>query len=567
MVIYQPDDTDTLRMGHVYRHPFGCRFGPYSDPPLLANERNMCALSATLRAKPHWWIKMQDPAIRAKWLEEAVGAPPPYGEIFLTRDEVLYVLKELEWYASRRDESTGIESSVYYRIWQSDSLVDGALRAELMKHVAVLEDVPDEAKDWHPGSDGQVLDLVHPSLYCIVYGRTFVYDSYDPRGQHVPPDLPRYAYDPETYVEVDHGWTEYFLSRRFSWLPTDFAISTDGSAKALGYINNLNPYTHDGMYPVIEKLVARFVPLWERVLAETRVENQPPCRVQTNEYEWVPKDSGGNNDGDAGNDQWWNHDNDVLRLPPVLTEFTPDIEPDPVNLKGRTLQVIIKLANIHLTPEKPRYPGGAWHVEGMINESIISTGLYYYDEENITQSSLAFRMAVNEPSYILQDDEDASQAIYGFGRHEPLNQVVGAVATTQGRCVAFPNYYQHQVQPFELTDASKPGHRKILALFLVDPSLSKPRPSTSSVPPQQPDVLRFVLRGVAADMPIDEHGLRPALGRLPVELLDLVAEQGDAVMMRAEAEAVRLELMDERRGMVMKNDEKMFAHEYNMCEH
>lgn len=30
------------------------------------------------------------------------------------------------------------------------------------------------------------------------------------------------------------------------------------------------------------------------------------------------------------------------------------------------LQVIIKLANIHLTPEKPEYPGGTWHVEGTL---------------------------------------------------------------------------------------------------------------------------------------------------------------------------------------------------------
>jgi len=30
------------------------------------------------------------------------------------------------------------------------------------------------------------------------------------------------------------------------------------------------------------------------------------------------------------------------------------------------LQVIVKLANIHLTPEKPEYEGGTWHVEGQL---------------------------------------------------------------------------------------------------------------------------------------------------------------------------------------------------------
>jgi hypothetical protein len=32
----------------------------------------------------------------------------------------------------------------------------------------------------------------------------------------------------------------------------------------------------------------------------------------------------------------------------------------------RGLQVIVKLANIHLTPEKPTYDGGTWHVEGQL---------------------------------------------------------------------------------------------------------------------------------------------------------------------------------------------------------
>ena len=33
---------------------------------------------------------------------------------------------------------------------------------------------------------------------------------------------------------------------------------------------------------------------------------------------------------------------------------------------GTGLQVIVKLANIHLTPEKPTYEGGTWHVEGQL---------------------------------------------------------------------------------------------------------------------------------------------------------------------------------------------------------
>jgi hypothetical protein len=46
--------------------------------------------------------------------------------------------------------------------------------------------------------------------------------------------------------------------------------------------------------------------------------------------------------------------------------------------------VIVKLANIILTPEKPQYKGGVWHVEGMNNEHIVSSGIYYYDAENVS---------------------------------------------------------------------------------------------------------------------------------------------------------------------------------------
>ena len=61
-------------------------------------------------------------------------------------------------------------------------------------------------------------------------------------------------------------------------------------------------------------------------------------------------------------------------LDKVGTQIWPDSKPDyngglnevkkAVDLREKTLQVIVKLANIVLTPEKPEYGGGTWHVEG-----------------------------------------------------------------------------------------------------------------------------------------------------------------------------------------------------------
>ena len=56
------------------------------------------------------------------------------------------------------------------------SLIAPSLKQSIRELAQKLEDVPDELKDWHPGSNGQVLDLVHPSLYCLHIGKSLTYD-------------------------------------------------------------------------------------------------------------------------------------------------------------------------------------------------------------------------------------------------------------------------------------------------------------------------------------------------------------------------------------------------------
>lgn len=61
------------------------------------------------------------------------------------------------------------------------------------------------------------------------------------------------------------------------------------------------------------------------------------------------------------------------------------------DFRDEGLQVIVKLSSIELTPEKPEYEGGNYHIEGMLNEHIAATALYYYDVENVTESRISFR--------------------------------------------------------------------------------------------------------------------------------------------------------------------------------
>ena len=45
---------------------------------------------------------------------------------------------------------------------KSDDLISEARRLDLSRAVRRLEDMPEVFEDSHPGSDAQVLDLVHP---------------------------------------------------------------------------------------------------------------------------------------------------------------------------------------------------------------------------------------------------------------------------------------------------------------------------------------------------------------------------------------------------------------------
>ncbi|KAG8741164.1 hypothetical protein FRC11_014943, partial [Ceratobasidium sp. 423] len=542
---------------------YGFTGGPPAKPLV---ELEMTRLSAELRRKPSWWSKCRDETILSKWRAEALAQAE-----LMDESHVDYVLKELDGYANLRDEASGAEVSCYDKIWQSDTLVPSSLKERLISGAAKLEDVPESEKDWHPRSNGQVLDLVHPSLYPIVYGRTLSYpeDSND-RSQTAlqvwlkPPTSgkPQSAYSWRTQEE-------YYVSKRFQWLPTDFDVSEDGkSVKSVSYVNNLHPLKHAELYKTIEELIVAYIPLFERVLTDSIPENKAIPERTHNDYSY-------NEDGyrpapdydDNGDEEEyhrlyreWEEGRPII-LPYIREDgYKPGLlEKRGIwySLGGRTIQVIVKLANIHLTPDKPKYGGGSWHVEGMKNEAIAASGIYYYDEENITQSRLAFRTAVAGPETYEQNDERGCKLTWGMGRDDPCVNELGSVITCQDRCIAFPNTYQHCVSPFELADKSKPGHRKIVALFLVDPAIH--RPSTTTIPPQQAE---WRASGISSN-PI----LKAAFDKLSPEIIGRIDSMVEGTMTRQEAEAYRLELMDERTAFVAKNDQEFFMAPFSLCEH
>ncbi|MFG3343541.1 DUF4246 domain-containing protein [Streptomyces sp. NPDC048018] len=481
--------------------------------PRTLRELQMMRCSAHIRAKPGWFEKMHDADIVARWTREAVAQG-------LTEAQVRYVLDELGYYAALRDAGTGVEVSAVDGVWQSDTLVDDELRARLREAVAVLEQVPEAERDWHPGSGGQVLDLVHPSLFCLV------------REASGGPE--------RAWRNPTNPYSKHEFSERFQWLPTDVDVSDDGEVAFRSYVNNVHPEAHRELAAVLPDLFARMRPLLENVLTDLR--HPRPLRIEADPYGWYdsrpeyPRKSSYSDAGayadavavwEEAQEDWWGNRRPVV---PDAPAFTPPALPDTsarVDLRGRGLQVIVKLATIHLTPDRPEYAGGSWHVEGMLNERIVSTGIYYWDSENISESRLSFRAALDDPDYE-QNDDDGMREVYGLEDEDALNQVLGSASTPAGRCLAFPNILQHRVDPFRLADPTRPGYRKILAFFLVDPS--ETIVSTSDVPPQQP-------------------------------------WSDTSTMTLEQAKDFREQLMQERKFFVDEHNEQLYEREFSLCEH
>jgi hypothetical protein len=429
--------------------------------------------------------------------------------------------------------------------------IDDALHAKLCSGAERLRAAG--PPDWHPESNEQVLDLLHPSLFPLISGLSRRLTT----TRRVPwSNLLTSSCDCEVVNFVspnDHGKKNkresYSFSKKYQWLPSDFVVANDGAVTIDSYINNLHPHVYADLYHTIGEVFRECIPLLECCLTDLR---QYPLMARHMDYspnddvfdrprfsdEPVTMEDFTDKDYWARYDAWCDWKEHCTWLSSEMVPYSRSKTPPPyVNLRGRTLKVIVKLANIVLTPENPYYDGGTWHVEGMGNESIVASAIYYYSQENVTQSKLAFREAVSEPDYE-QHDHNGVKLIYGLENGGTLNQELGEVTTNNGRILAFPNVFQHQVQSFTLVDKQRPGHRNILVFFLCDPA-AHVESSATILPLQR-----------------DWWGMEDSI--IPPNATTLTLD---------EAKDHREKLMTERTDFVDENSFALFERDFSLCEH
>jgi hypothetical protein len=123
-------------------------------------------------------------------------------------------------------------------VWMSTA--DPALQANINGLVDAFAAA--ETPDYHPGTNGIVRDLVHPSLYPLII-------------------------DPNTIDVMRRSrWRRQHERSRFQWLPTEIAIDANGSATFTSEINNLDSAKYPELKLALEQVFSSLVPGFEKVL-------------------------------------------------------------------------------------------------------------------------------------------------------------------------------------------------------------------------------------------------------------------------------------------------------------
>ncbi|OAJ32819.1 hypothetical protein BDEG_28701 [Batrachochytrium dendrobatidis JEL423] len=485
----------------------------------------------SILCKPMCWIDITNQHIVEQWRADSLDRNISPSTFNLALEQLGVFVKQLV--CSGSDGLGTIVPGPVELTYILDNGIPDNVYTRLMTNVSDIE----HGSNHNTGQ--MVHNLIDASMYSVVYGQTMI-APLSIRLKYttmVPCDIllsTRLVSD----VSMIEGNPE-FISHKFQCLPSEFRVEQDGSVTINSYINNLNPIWHRDMYKCIAKIFKCFVPMFESLFRTIHpMFKYIDIHNGTKGYK-PPSQS------DRGGMQ---PNTRVIRpvyVPTLPEHFESKYESaKPVSLRGRNLQVIVKLTNIQLTPSKPKYNEGNWHIECPINESIVAIGLYYYDVENITTPKLDYRVAVD------RFDERASDMywkdVYGIDIESRRNQYIGSLELPNGRCVVYPNRYQHKEQSFELADPTQPGHCKILTFFVVNPACRIV--STAHVAPQQPQWYNSSLDKA----------------HIPPELWNDITQYIQGVQSPAEAKHYRDELTSDRTRIIKAYNKKIYERKYNL---
>lgn len=213
---------------------------------LTVREVTMLMFMDAITDKLNWDRKVFHDGIVNKWREETQAVP----NTLISEKAFEWCMKEL------RDKAKEFERDKFIKTLEnsskcvkSDNLICMAFGNDLREAAKPLLEINECHKDWHPNSDGKVLNLVHPSLYPLVGGRSHILTtgqldlgncleclgqgSLAQPGEAIPSRGPGHG--------LSEWWNQHKLcSTRFQWLPSDVQfVGQEGTEVTItSYINN-----------------------------------------------------------------------------------------------------------------------------------------------------------------------------------------------------------------------------------------------------------------------------------------------------------------------------------------
>ena len=228
------------RIGSIYRDP-KCVFDLAMD-----------SFAQAIYAKTSRENKIKDDKIVKKWINESSDK--------LSEEKSNFIINKIKYHLTEyKNLGKPIDC-----VCQVDNLIPKGLKKSFVENIKILEN--DVIRDIHPGTTN-VINLVHPSLYCLVSERSTV----TPLKINQKESMFEWKRKGET-IKFKNNKKDNLLSDKFQWLPTDISIDNNYDVKLHSYINNLYSIKHNKLYDDIKQIIGKFIPLFEITLSRTMTE-------------------------------------------------------------------------------------------------------------------------------------------------------------------------------------------------------------------------------------------------------------------------------------------------------
>uniref|UniRef100_A0A8H7K9M8 DUF4246 domain-containing protein n=1 Tax=Bionectria ochroleuca TaxID=29856 RepID=A0A8H7K9M8_BIOOC len=445
---------------------------------------------------PNWFKKVFDDTIVEKWRRESqtqsedglfatimrdkMDAPVPQPKRIISEAAFDFCIAELRGKAKYYVQSKLIPTldSSFNTVVKSDELVSKALHQDM--HASFQQLLADQAAcpDWHPNSNDKKfkISFTHPCRSRFIHDEVVgIHNAMEfiGQGQIVPKNTDRATLEGvpnnELYLYSPGGLEinpEYW-SNTYQWLPANVAFKDNGRPEFTSYINGLRPDKYPDIYKTIERLLDVVIPAWDQCLTEISGNDRHSSGRRSSRFERISEASD-ENDGlwSPFDVEFWKASD--FRLPlDSLVELNKE---EKLDKEGECL------TREEMDEEQRLYEQG------------LPPRVAYVDPEKLAREKWRqCRDAVlPEPKSFTEIEYAPSQNLREKFRESGLQVIVkmASIELTPDK----PDFpagagIQHAVSSFSLQDKAKPGHRRFIALWLVDPH--QRIISTSNVPPQQ----------------------------------------------------------------------------------